>query len=84
MPVPDKGVVAASLSTFDGLTVDVRMLDKDDAHWVALSAAGSGAAEAEAKAINEKASRWTYAVPSYKAAQLKMKLADLLEPAKGS
>jgi len=84
MPVPDKGVVAASLSTFDGLTVDVRMLDKDDAQWVALSAAGSGAAEAEAKAINEKASRWTYAVPSYKAAQLKMKLADLLEPAKGS
>ena len=84
MPVPDKGVVAASLSTFDGLTVDVRMLDKDDAHWVALSAADSGAAEAEAKAINEKASRWTYAVPSYKAAQLKMKLADLLEPAKGS
>ena len=84
LPVPDKGVVAASLSTFDGLTVDVRMLDKDDAHWVALSAADSGAAEAEAKAINEKASRWTYAVPSYKAAQLKMKLADLLEPAKGS
>jgi hypothetical protein len=53
-------------------------------HWVALSAAGSGAAEAEAKAINDKASRWTYAIPSYKAAQLKMKLADMLEPAKGS
>jgi len=84
MPVPDKDVVTASFTTFDGLTVDVRMLDKDDAHWVALSAAGSGAAEAEAKAINEKGSRWTYAIPSYKAAQLKMKLADLLEPAKGS
>ena len=84
MPVPDKDVVTASFTTFDGLTVDVRMLDKDDAHWVALSAVGSGAAEAEAKAINDKGSRWTYAVPSYKAAQLKMKLADLLEPAKGS
>jgi len=84
LPVPDNGTAAASFSTFDGLTVDVRLLDKDDMHWVALSAAGSGAAETEAKAINEKGSRWTYAIPSYKATQLKMKLADLLEPAKGS
>jgi hypothetical protein len=84
MPVPEKDVVAASFTTFDGLTVDVRLLDKDDMHWVALSAAGSGAAEPEAKAINDKASRWTYAVPSYKATQLNMKLADMLEPAKGS
>jgi Domain of unknown function (DUF4340) len=84
LPVPDKDVVAASFTTFDGLTVDVRLLDKDDMHWVSLSAAGSGAAEAEAKAINDKASHWTYAIPSYKATQLKMKLADMLEPAKGS
>ena len=84
MSVPEKDVVAASFTTFDGLTVDVRLLDKDDMHWVALSAVGSGAAEAEAKAINDKASRWTYAIPSYKATQLKMKLADMLEPAKGS
>jgi hypothetical protein len=84
LPVPDKNVVTASFTTFDGLSVDVRMLDKDDTHWVALSAAGSGAAEAEAKTINDKGSRWTYAIPSYKATQLKMKLADLLEPAKGS
>jgi Domain of unknown function (DUF4340) len=84
MQLPDKDVVAASFTTFDGLTVDVRLLDKGDMHWVALSAAGSGAAEAEAKAINDKASHWTYAIPSYKAAQLKMKLADMLEPAKGS
>jgi hypothetical protein len=84
LPVPDKDVLTASFTTFDGLTVDVRLLDKDDVHWVALSATGSGAVEAEAKAINDKASHWTYAVPSYKATQLKMKLADMLEPAKGS
>jgi len=83
MPIPDKDVVTGSFTTFDGLTVDVRLLDKDDMHWVALSAVGSGATEAEAKAIGEKASRWTYVIPSYKATQLKMKLADLLEPAKG-
>jgi len=84
MPVPDKNVVTGSFTTFDGLTVDVRLLNKDDAHWVALSASGSGATEGEAKAINHKAEHWTYAIPSYKAAQLKTKLADLLEPAKGS
>ena len=84
LPVPDKDIVTASFTTFDGLTVDVRMLDTDDTHWVALSAAGSGAAEAEAKTINDNGSRWTYAIPSYKATQLKMKLADLLESAKGS
>jgi Domain of unknown function (DUF4340) len=84
MPVPDKDVITGSFTTFDGLTVDVRLLDKDDTHWVALSATGSGSAEAEAKAISDKASRWTYAIPSYKATQLKMKLGDLLEPAKGS
>ena len=84
LAVPDKNVVTASFTTFDGLTVDVRMLDKDDTHWVALSAAGSGVAEPEANTINDKGSRWTYAIPSYKATQLKMKLADLLEPAKGS
>ena len=83
MPIPDKDVVTGSFTTFDGLTVNVRLLDKDDMHWVALSAVGSGATEAEAKAIGEKASRWTYAIPSYKATQLKMKLADPLEPAKG-
>jgi hypothetical protein len=84
LPVPDKDVVAASFTTFDGLTVNVRLLDKDDMHWVALSATGSGPGEAEAKAINDKVSQWTYAVPSYKATQLKMKLADMLEAAKGS
>ena len=84
LPVPDKNVVTASFTTFDGLTVDVRMLDKDDTHWVAVSATGTGAAEAEAKALNDKTQHWTYAIPSYKATQLKTKLSNLLEPAKGS
>ena len=84
LSVPDKDVVSGSFTTFDGLTVDVRLLDKDDAHWAAVSASGSGAAEAEAKAINDKAQSWTYMMPLYKANQLKTKLADMLEPAKGS
>jgi uncharacterized protein DUF4340 len=84
LPVPDKDVTTSSFVTFDGLTVDVRLLERDKANWVAISAKGSGAAEPEAKKIDAKVSRWTYAIPSYKATLLKTKLADLLEPAKGS
>jgi hypothetical protein len=84
MPVPDKDVSTASFVTFDGLTVDVRLFDRDNLHWIAVSAAGTGAAEAEAKEIDAKVGRWTFAVPSHKATALKTKLADLLEPAKGS
>ncbi len=84
MPIADKDVVTASFTTFDGLTVDVRLREQDNMHWVALTAAGSGPAETEAKEIGDRVSRWTYAIPLYKANQMKMKLSDLLEPAKGS
>jgi uncharacterized protein DUF4340 len=84
MPVPDKDVVTGAFTTFDGLTVDLRLIERDDKNWIAVSATGSGAAEADAKQIDDRLSRWTYAVPTYKAKLLKTKLADLLEPAKGS
>jgi hypothetical protein len=84
LPVPDKDVVMAAFTTFDGLTVDIRLIERDKTNWIALSASGSGAAEAEAKKIDEKVSPWTYAIPVYKANLIKSKLADLLEPAKGS
>lgn len=84
LPVPDKDVVTAALTAFDGLTVDLRLIDRDKTSWVAISATGTGATEVEAKKIQEKVSRWTYAVPAYKANLIKIKLADLLEPAKGS
>jgi hypothetical protein len=84
LPVPDKDVVTASLTTFDGLTIDLRLVERDKSDWVAISATGSGSAEAEAKKIEDKVSHWTYAIPAYKANLLKTKLADLIEPAKGS
>jgi hypothetical protein len=84
LPVPDKNVVTASFTTFDGLTVDLRLMERDKADWIAVSAAGSGPAEANAKKIEGKVSLWTYAIPAYKANLLKTKLADLIEPAKGS
>jgi hypothetical protein len=83
-PVPDKDVVTASFTTFDGLTINLRLVEHDKNEWVALSAAGSGAAEAEAKKLDGKLARWTYEIPAYKANLIKTKLADLIEPAKGS
>ena len=84
LPVPDKDVVRASFTTFDGLTVDLRLMERDKTNWIAISATGSGPAEAEAKKIDDKVSHWTYAIPAYKANLLKTKLADLTEPSKGS
>jgi hypothetical protein len=82
MPISDKDAVTASFVTFDGLTVEAKLLDRDNLHWVALTAAGSGSAETEAKQIADKVSRWAYAIPLYKANQIKTKLSDLLEPPK--
>jgi hypothetical protein len=82
MPITDKEAINASFVTFDGLTVEARLLDRDDMHWVTLTAAGSGSAETEAKQIADKVSRWAYAIPLYKANQIKTKLSDLLEPRK--
>jgi len=84
LPVPDKDVVTAFFTTFDGVTVDVRLMERDKTDWIAISASGSGSAEAEAKKIDDKVSRWTYAIPGYKGNLLKTKLADLVEPPKGS
>ena len=84
LPVPNKDVATASFTTFDGLTVDLRLVERDKADWVAISATGSGASEAEAKKLEDNVTRWTYEIPAYKANLLKTKLADLIEPAKGS
>jgi hypothetical protein len=83
-PVPDKDVARASFTTFDGLNIDLRLLEHDKTDWIAISATGSGAAESEAKKLDDKVVRWTYEIPAYKANLLKTKLADLIEPAKES
>jgi Domain of unknown function (DUF4340) len=84
LPVPDKGVTSASYTTFDGLSVDVKLFQHDNKDWIALTAAGPGKAAPEAKKIDDRVSRWVYAIPGYKAKMMQTKLADLLEPAKGS
>ncbi len=84
LPVPPSGVATASFATFDGLAVNVRLFAHDKADWVAIDASGSGAAEADAAAINAKLARWIYAIPADRASLLRTKLADLLAPPNGS
>jgi hypothetical protein len=81
--VPDSGLARAEFATFDGLAIDLRLFAHGGADWVAVAASGTGEAEAESKAINEKLARWVYAIPAARAKLLRTRLDDLTEPAKG-
>jgi hypothetical protein len=83
-PIPESGVDTASFTTFDGLTIDVRVFTKEDKDWVGITASGNDVTEAEAKGINAKVGGWSYAVTQDRGKLLHTRLADLVEPAKGS
>jgi hypothetical protein len=80
MPLPAEGVSHAEYTTFDGLTVDIALLDKDGKHWVHLTAHGTGDAEKKGAELNDKLSPWVYAILEYKAKLIETKLADLTAP----
>ncbi|HUC10761.1 MAG TPA: DUF4340 domain-containing protein [Stellaceae bacterium] len=84
LPVPDKGVTAAAYTTFDGLTVNVKLFQHDNKSWITLAATSSGKAAAAAKKLDSRVSPWVYAIPDYKARMIETKLADLLAAPKGS
>jgi len=71
-------------TTFDGLSVTLRLVRRDNADWAVIAAAGSGATAAEAKTANDRLGRWGYAIPETQANLMRRKLADLIEPPKGS
>jgi hypothetical protein len=83
-PIPESGVDTASFTTFDGLTIDVRVFTKEDKDWVGITASGNDVTDAEAKGINAKVGGWSYTVTQDRAKLLRTRLADLVEPAKGS
>lgn len=80
MPIPDKGVTTASYTTFDGLTIGLKLFEADKKDWVVVSATGAGKAASEAKKIEARVSPWRYQIPGFKAQMLKTKLADLVAP----
>jgi uncharacterized protein DUF4340 len=84
LAAPATGITTASFTSFDGLTVNVKLFQHAHKDWITLAAAGSGKASAEAKTIDGRVSGWVYRIPSYKAKMMQTKLADLVEPAKGS
>ena len=84
LPPPQSGVATAAFATFDGLTLEIRLFAHGKADWVAVTASGSGAAAPEAAALNKKLGRWVYAIPADRAKLLRTRLADLVEPRKGS
>jgi hypothetical protein len=97
VPFPDKGIDQAVYTTFDGLTVTVSMLERDEIakddsgkdatkkkFWVKILASGTGKAAKEAAELNKRLAPWAYAVPDFKANTFKTRLADLTEPEKSS
>jgi hypothetical protein len=84
LPAPANGLATASYTTFDGLTVDLRLFAHDKKDWISVAATGTGKAAAEAKRITERVKGWSYSIPDYKAAMIRTKLADLVAPQKGS
>jgi hypothetical protein len=83
--VPAEGVSRAEWQTFDGLTVTGETFERDGANWLRFTArASEEKSKAEADELTAKLSPWTYSVFQYKTTAMKTKLADLLEPPKGS
>jgi hypothetical protein len=81
---PKDGLATARFTDFDGLTVTLSLTQKDGIDWAVIAASGEGAAAAHATELNAKLTPWVFALATYKAKALTTKLADLLEPAKGS
>lgn len=81
---PPSGVATAEFMTSEGLTVTLRLFASGKADRVAISAAGGGAAEKEAAALNAKLAHWVYAIPAERAKLLRTRLGDLVAPQKGS
>jgi len=83
-PFPDANFNVAEFETFDGLQVRVELFSVDTTDWARIKATGTGAAEAQAKDINDRLTPWVFSIPNYKARSMKAKLQDLLETPKGS
>jgi hypothetical protein len=75
-------VATAHVETFDGMALDVTLIDQDGATWVKFAAKGGDAATEIAKRTGD----WAYKIPDARVKTLETKLADLQAPppAKGS
>lgn len=99
MPAPEldfTGAAHATYLTFDGLRLNLRLIEKDNEFWMTVDAfADPGLAPStapastalkpdiakEVKELNEALAGWAFRIPRYKGALLTAPLDDLLVPA---
>ncbi|HLZ65290.1 MAG TPA: DUF4340 domain-containing protein [Aliidongia sp.] len=76
----------AHVETFDGMALDVTLVDQDGATWVKFAAKGTGDAVKAADEIAKRTGGWAYKIPDARVKTLETRLADLQAPpaAKGS
>ncbi|HEV2672964.1 MAG TPA: DUF4340 domain-containing protein [Aliidongia sp.] len=78
-------VATAHVETFDGLALDLTLVDQDGATWVKFAAKGTGDGAKAAEEIAQRTNGWAYKIPDARVKTLETKLADLQAPAaKGS
>ena len=71
-------------TTFDGLTIAVKIIQEGADHWATVLAAGTTpGTQSEAEAINARAGGWAYKLPPYKTQIFTTTLESLLKPAGG-
>ncbi len=71
-------------TTFDGLTVAVKVIQESGAYWATILAAGTTpAAQTEAAAINARTSGWAYKLPGFSGQTFMTALETLLKPVGG-
>ena len=79
-------VATVHIETFDGMALDMSLIDQDGATWVKFAAKGGGDAVKAADEIAKRTDGWAYKIPDARVKTLETKLADLQAPpaAKGS
>lgn len=84
---PDRRVAQTVVRTFDGLTLTIDVLRRDERYWLTFEVAASGDANPEAadraKALSHRIEGWTYQVANYVAERLIRTRDDLLVDAGG-
>ena len=74
------GASHVTASGFDGLTVQLEVVQRPDGIWARITASAAGAAAAEAAAINARANGWIFRLPAEKGRVLLVDRARLLTP----
>ncbi len=71
-------------TTFDGLTIAVKVIQQGQDYWTTVLAAGATPqTQTEAEAIDARTGGWAYKLPDYKAKLFLTSLDSLLKPAGG-